>query len=45
MLSYNFALMTNEEAKELQEQRSREALDKLGMKGKLVDGLPIEDVD
>ncbi|EEQ89784.1 hypothetical protein RJZ56_001728 [Blastomyces dermatitidis] len=45
MLQYEFVLVSEEEARALRERNSREALEKLGMRVRLLDGLPVPDVD
>lgn len=45
LMTYDFVLVTEEESSNLRDQRSREALDKLGRKVKIVNGLPIPDLD
>ncbi|KAJ6156206.1 hypothetical protein N7497_005091 [Penicillium chrysogenum] len=45
ILTYDFVLMTIAETSYLRDQKSREAMDNLGYKVKIVDGLPIPDVD
>ncbi|OQE12793.1 hypothetical protein PENFLA_c062G09637 [Penicillium flavigenum] len=45
LLTYDFVLMTDDETSSLRDQKSREAMDKLGRKVKIVDGLPIPDLD
>ncbi|KAJ5245421.1 hypothetical protein N7489_005517 [Penicillium chrysogenum] len=45
ILTYDFVLMTIDETSYLRDQKSREAMDNLGYKVKIVDGLPIPDVD
>lgn len=45
VLQHEFVLVSEEEAKELRERNSREAMEKLGMRVRLLDGLPVPDVD
>ena len=45
LLRYDFVLVSEAEASQLRDERSKEALEKLGMGVKIVDGLPIPDVD
>ncbi|PGH04516.1 hypothetical protein GX51_03509 [Blastomyces parvus] len=45
VLQYEFVLVSEEEARALRERNSREALEKLGMQVRLLDGLPVPDVD
>ncbi|KAI4163247.1 MAG: hypothetical protein LQ342_003183 [Letrouitia transgressa] len=45
VLRYEFVLVGEKEARELSERRSKEALERLGRKVRLVDGLPVPDVD
>ena len=45
VLEHDFVLVTDEEASELRNERSKQALADLGMKAKIVDGLPVPDVD
>ncbi|GAD98255.1 catechol dioxygenase, putative [Paecilomyces variotii No. 5] len=45
LMTYDFVLVTEEESSKLRDQRSKEALDKLGRKVKIVNGLPIPDLD
>ena len=44
-LKYGFVLVSEKEASELRDERSRQALEALGRRMKLVDGLPVPDVD
>ena len=44
-LRHNFVLVSEREVRELRELRSKQALEKLGRRVKLVDGLPVPDVD
>lgn len=45
LLTYNLVLVAEEETATLREQRSMEALKKLNMAVKIVDGLPVPNVD
>ncbi|KAB5563488.1 catechol dioxygenase [Coniochaeta sp. 2T2.1] len=45
ILRYDFVLVSEEEAGKLRDQNSMIALEKLGKKVKIVDGLPVPDVD
>jgi protocatechuate 3,4-dioxygenase beta subunit len=45
LLTYDFVLVSDEESKALRERNSKDALAKLGRKVKLIDGLPVPDVD
>ena len=45
VLEYDFVLVTEKEADELRDERSRKALEELGRKVKIVEGLPVPDVD
>ncbi|KAL1861154.1 hypothetical protein Plec18167_002858 [Paecilomyces lecythidis] len=45
LMTYDFVLVTEEESSRLRDERSKEALDKLGRKVKIVNGLPIPDLD
>ena len=44
-LRHDFVLVSEREARELRELKSRQALERLGRKVKLVDSLPIPDLD
>ena len=44
-LRHDFVLVSEREARELREMKSRQALERLGRKVKLVDSLPIPDLD
>jgi hypothetical protein len=44
-LKHDFVLVTKEETEQLRDQNAVEALEKLGLKLKLVDHLPIPDLD
>lgn len=45
LLKYDFVLVTDSESRELRERNSRSALEKLGRKVKIVEGLPVPEVD
>jgi hypothetical protein len=45
LLTYDFVLVSDEESFNLRSERSKEALEKLGRKVKIVEGLPVPDVD
>lgn len=45
LLKKDFVLVSEEETRALRDKNSIEALTELGMKVKIVDGLPIPDVD
>ncbi|OJJ45652.1 hypothetical protein ASPZODRAFT_152688 [Penicilliopsis zonata CBS 506.65] len=45
LLTYDFVLVSDEQTSALRDQNSRDALDKLGRKVKIVNGLPIPDLD
>jgi hypothetical protein len=45
VLKHDFVLVSDQEANELRDQRSRDALTKLGRKVKFLNGLPVPDVD
>ena len=45
LLTYDFVLMSEAETKALREKNSKDALDKLGRKVKIVNGLPVPDLD
>jgi hypothetical protein len=46
LLTYDFVLVTDEETKDLRNQKAREAMQKLGRDNmKILDGLPVPDVD
>ena len=45
LLTYDFVLVSDVEASDLRQEKSREALQALGRKVKLLDGLPVPDVD
>jgi hypothetical protein len=45
VLKHDFVLVTEEESANLRDQRSKEALGKLGRKVKILEGLPVPDVD
>jgi hypothetical protein len=45
LLTYDFVLVTDEAAAELRKQKAEEAMAGLAHKFKLLDGLPVLDVD
>ena len=45
LLRHDFILATDEEAAALREEKAKEALEKLGRNLRLIDGLPVPDVD
>lgn len=45
VLSYDFVLASEKEASDLRDERSRKAMAGLGRRTKLIDGLPVPDVD
>jgi len=45
LLTYDFVLVSDEETSKLREYNSKVALDKLGRKVKIVNGLPVPDLD
>ena len=45
VLRHDFVLVSEKESSDLRDQRSKEALEKLGSKVKILDGLPVPDVD
>jgi len=45
LLKHDFVLVTKEESEKLRDQNAMEALQKLGLKLKLVDHLPVPDLD
>lgn len=45
LLTYDFVLVSDPETSELRAKNSQIALDKLGRKVKIVNGLPIPDLD
>jgi hypothetical protein len=45
MLTYDFVLVTEKEAKDLRIQKSVEAMQSLGRKVRMLDDLPVPDVD
>lgn len=45
LMTYDFVLVSEKESSELREKKSRQALEKLGRRVKIVDGLPVPDVD
>jgi len=44
-LTYDFVLVSEMEASDLRDERSRKALEALGRRMKLLNGLPVPDVD
>lgn len=44
-IHYDFVLVSDKEAADLREKKAREAMEKLGMKMKYFEGLPVPDVD
>lgn len=44
-MTYDFVLVSGEEARQLREKNAMEAMEKLGKRMKLLDGLPVPDVD
>ena len=45
LMTYDFVLVSEKESFDLRAQRSKDALEKLGRKVKIVEGLPVPDVD
>ena len=45
LLTYDFVLVSDDETKALRERNSKDALDKLGRKVKIINGLPVPDLD
>jgi hypothetical protein len=45
LLTYNFVLVSDKEASDLRNEKSRKALEALGRRVKFLDGLPVPDVD
>lgn len=45
LITWDFVLVSDKEANELRDRKSMEALEKLGRHVKIVDGLPVPDVD
>ena len=45
LLTYNFVLVSDTEARELREKKAMEAMSALGRRMRLVEGLPVPDVD
>ncbi|KAF7130900.1 hypothetical protein CNMCM5793_003770 [Aspergillus hiratsukae] len=45
LLTYDFILVTDQETADLRAKNSKEALDKLGRKVRIVNGLPVPDLD
>lgn len=44
-MTYDFVLVSDKEVKELRDKLAMEAMEKLGRKMKLYEGLPVPDVD
>jgi hypothetical protein len=45
LITYDFVLVTDEEARKLREEEAMKAMEKLGRRMKLYKGLPVPDVD
>lgn len=45
LLTYEFVLVTDEDAKKLREEEARKAMEALGRRMKIYEGLPVPDVD
>lgn len=45
MIKYDFTLVTEKEAHDLRNEQSMESLRKLGLKCRLLDGLPVPELD
>jgi len=45
LLKYDFVLVTDKEAKALKEKEATKAMEKLGRRMKLYEGLPVPDID
>lgn len=45
LMTYDFVLVSDKESADLRAQKSKQALEKLGRKVKIVEGLPVPDVD
>jgi hypothetical protein len=45
LLTYDFVLVSDKEASELRDLKSRKALEALGRRVKLLEGLPVPDLD
>jgi hypothetical protein len=45
LMAYDFVLVSDKEASELRDEKSRRALASLGRKVKFLDGLPVPDLD
>lgn len=45
LMTYDFVLVSDKESSELRAERSQQALEKLGRKVKILDGLPVPDLD
>jgi hypothetical protein len=45
LMTYDFVLVSEKESTDLRNEKSKTALEKLGRKVKMLEGLPIPDVD
>ena len=45
LMTYDFVLVSDKESGDLRAERSKAALEKLGRRVKIVEGLPVPDVD
>lgn len=45
LLTYDFVLVTEQEAKKLRDEEAMKAMEKLGRRMKIYEGLPVPDVD
>ena len=45
LMTYDFVLVSEQESFDLRAKKSKDALEKLGRKVKIVEGLPVPDVD
>lgn len=45
LMTYDFVLVSEKESAELRAENSRKALEKLGRRVKIVEGLPVPDLD
>lgn len=45
LMTYDFVLVSEKESFDLRAKKSKDALEKLGRKVKIVEGLPVPDVD
>lgn len=45
LIRYGFVLVSDEEARTLREKNAMDAMEKLGRRMKLLDGLPVPDID